>query len=120
MNLRIMYLRDSYTVGQNGDINAGQPVGCLAIKLNKDNDTLEYQMSVLNPEDKFSRKVARQVAIGRMTKPIVLSIAKDSTMHEISEQIMLDVAQNSKAPSRARKAARLWLKQNWYLPLYDE
>ncbi len=104
MSRRIMYLRSEN----------GHPVGCLAIQLARHTGTVSYQMSVLNPRDNFNRAVARQLALGRLLEePINLKINKEATMHDISEAVMKDIVKFYKsAPTRAIKAARLWVRQN--------
>lgn len=107
MNHRIQYLRD----------NKGQPVGCLAIgKDSKGN--IGYQYSVLNPLDRFNRLIAKRIATGRLAeKPIMLyknqSVPSDlRTKYRITQAIFLSMQNNKHVPSRARKAAKLWLKIN--------
>lgn len=105
MHPRIMFLRDG----------RGQPCGCLAINLDIENNNLSYQLSVLNPVDRFDRKMARHLALGRlMERPVTLRIRSDKklTMHHISLAVMHDVA-TSKAPGRAVKAALNWINQNF-------
>ena len=104
MDYRVMFLRSEQ----------GRPVGCLAIKLNRKARTLEYGVSVLNPADKFDRKVARQLAIGRMTEtPTTIGpVLYDLSMHEISRVVMLTISMDRTMPTRAVKAARLWLSTN--------
>ena len=109
MSRRIMYLRSEN----------GHPVGCLAIQLSDGNRTqISYQVSVLNPRDKFNRAVARQLAIGRLVEsPIKVNIYTGSShtaasMHDISEAVMTDIASSSKFPTRAVKSAKLWLRHN--------
>lgn len=102
MNSRIMFLRDSNY----------RPVGCVAISINRRDRVLNYQYSVLNPNDQFDRKMARHLALGRLVEaPVKVQYARGTSinMHLISEMVMLDIA-NSEAPSRAVKAARLWLR----------
>lgn len=108
MSRRIMYLRS----------DNGHPVGCLAIQVNSsDRSQVSYQLSVLNPKDQFNRSVARQLAIGRlMEEPIKISIRHNATMHDISEAVMEDILKYKDAPSRAIKAARLWVRQNIGMP----
>jgi hypothetical protein len=103
-NTRIQFLRDSQL----------HPVGCLAINLDLRNHRLTYQMSVLNPVDRFDRKVARQLALGRLVEaPIAVTLprGRELSMHDITEAVMRDVIR-SKAPGRARRAARNWMV-NW-------
>ncbi len=108
MEHRVQFLRDEN----------GQPVGCIAIRLSRDSgelhwDQVEYEVSVLNPLDKFDRAVARQLALGRMLdNPSVVRVPVNPTMYEISCAVMKGIARDSYFPSRARKAARIWLKQN--------
>lgn len=110
--IRYMYLRDE----NNG------PVGCLAIQLHRKKHYLEYQLSVLNPVDKrhpitgknlpFNRAVARQLAVGRLVEsPIEMYLPEDATMNEISLLVMQDLVDiRGYVPSRAIKAAKLWLR----------
>lgn len=103
MEHRIMYLRT----------RSGNPVGCLAIRLNPRTQFVEYQLSVLNPLDRFDRKVARQLALGRLAEtPITLRVPRNPTMYDISVAVMRDLSHTKTAPSRAIKAAKLWLDYN--------
>lgn len=101
MNSRIMFLRDANY----------RPVGCMAISIDSRNHRLNYQYSVLNPVDKFDRKMARHLALGRLVEtPITVPLPRNGevSMHLISECVMAHLA-GSNAPSRAVKAAQLWL-----------
>lgn len=100
-NYRVMYLR-------NVD---GHAIGCLAIQVNHKQAMLQYGYSVLNPADKFDRKVARQLALGRlMESPIEVSVMReDLNMHEITRSIMRSLVLSNKTPARAVRAAKLWL-----------
>jgi hypothetical protein len=114
MSKRIMYLR-----GQNG-----HPVGCLAIETNKQDSTIKYNMSVLNPEDKFSRALAKQIAEGRLEavartlKPSTrISPSGELTVHDVSYAVMNDIVTMGvgQFPARAVKAAKLWIKNHSHL-----
>jgi len=90
----------------------GQPVGCLAIGLDRKKHHAVYQLSVLNPADRFNRKMARHLALGRLMETpvsIPLQRGKDLTKHHISNVVMSHLAK-SKAPTRAVKAAKQWLR----------
>jgi len=92
------------------------PVGCLAIDFNAKKNQLKYQLSVLNPADRFDRKMARHLALGRMLEtPIHISNLKykasEMSLHYVFELVMNDLVQ-SNVPSRAKKAAHLWLTNN--------
>ena len=105
MNRRIMYLRTQ----------SGCPVGCIAINYKRGDKSLTYQVSVLNPNDKFDRAVARQLATGRLLeKPITISVEPDSTIHDISLSVMDHIAYTTdrSLPSRAIKCAKIWLNKN--------
>lgn len=103
MSRRIMYLRSEI----------GHPVGCLAIQLNRHDGQISYGLSVLNPRDRFNRAVARQLALGRLVEePFKVNISREATMHDISEAVMKDILKYKDAPTRAIKAARLWVRQN--------
>lgn len=111
MSQRIMFLRQDYGFGNTN------PVGCVAIELTeptpnaKPTRDIRYQVSVLNPSDKFDRAVARQLAKGRLLeKPfLVSSVPADVNIHEISEIVMTAIAFNVDVPLRARKAGARWL-----------
>jgi hypothetical protein len=111
MKTRIMYLRDN-----NNPQGRGNPVGCLAIGLDSvTNPTkVSYQLSVLNPADKFDRDLARLKAAARLEgKPIELSVSldKDFSSHEVASVVMNHLKNNKEAPARARRAANIWLKE---------
>ena len=101
MDYRIMFLR-------NG---ASHPIGCLAIQIDRKRSVLSYGFSVLNPADKFDRKVARQLALGRLLEsPVSIApIKADANMHEITRSVMKSLIVNRKTPARAVRAAKLWL-----------
>jgi hypothetical protein len=110
MNHRIMYLRD----------RNGNPVGCIAIKLHRhveyDRCLVEYQVSVLNPLDRFDRATARQLALGRMVEaPLTVRVPADPTMFEVSSEVMRDIVSDSGQPTRARDAAKRWLRNNQHI-----
>jgi hypothetical protein len=104
MEYRVMYLRGS---------KHHNPVGCAVISMDRRRTYVDYQISVLNPKDKFDRKVARQLAIGRwMENPIRVLLPKNANMHTVSEMVMRDLVGRKGAPARAVKAAENWLHYN--------
>lgn len=113
MNYRVMYLRDSYSENMfTMKMNPGAPIGCVVIKVNRADGELEYQLSVLNPQDRFDREVARSLALGRLTElPMYIPINRNANMHDITEAVMRDIAEGG-FPSRAVKSAKLWLRTN--------
>lgn len=112
MDTRIMFLRNA----PHPDHRLGSPCGCLAISVDRRNHRLSYQYSVLNPADQFNRKLARQLAIGRLVEsPITIACPRSEnlSMHNISWIVMSHLA-GSKAPVRAIKAANNWLDAALY------
>lgn len=104
MENRIMFLRTK----------SGSPEGCLAITINQSTKLVEYQYSVINAsKDVFDRKTARELAVGRLFEnPITVRLRDSFTMYNISAAVMKNLSRRKAAPSRAVKAAKLWLKQN--------
>jgi len=103
MNRRVMFLR-------NVD---KKPVGCVVISVDRHLKKIEYQISTLNPADKFDRQVARLLATGRLVEsPYRLRLPDRANMHKISESVMRDIAQKKTLPSRSVKAAKGWLALN--------
>jgi hypothetical protein len=101
MDFRIMYLRN----------NKKQPIGCLAVKLDRAKGLAFYNFSIQNPIDDFDRSIGRQLALGRMVEsPLSVKIEKDANMHEVSYSIMTDLIKRDVSPIRAVKAAKHWLK----------
>lgn len=99
-NLRVMYLK-----GKNGT-----RVGCLVFSVDRKTNRASYQLSVLNPLDSFNKEVARQLAFGRLIDcPVTVSVAGAENMHAVAKSIMRSILKSNKAPSRAIKAAKLWL-----------
>lgn len=104
-NFRVMYLRDKKRQG----------IGCIAMRVVKHEARIEYQLSVLNPLDHFSKPVARELAIGRLlSRPLAVSLPYSPTTHDISEAVMEAIKCGRGLPTRARKAASLWLRSNSY------
>src|SRR5579885_1359020 len=114
---RVMYLRSSYPV-VNGMLTSGSPVGCVAIRVR--GRKVDIGLSVLNPQDPFDRKVARELAAFLLNdKPTTLTVvglaSTELNMHDITEAVMVHLASEKDVPSRARKAARVWLETFSYL-----
>lgn len=105
MTERTMFLRDK----------SGNPVGCLAIVIVPNSDQVKYNFSVANlDQDVFERDTARSMAIGRVvTSPLTVRLPKKNfNMFDISRAVMKNLSRREGTPSRAVKAAKLWLKQN--------
>lgn len=105
-NYKIMFLRGSNNF----------PVGCVAFFSSRNSAsnslTINYQVSTLNPSDAFDRRVARQLAIGRLVeRPIVISTAlhNNSSYNDTVNLIMKDMINRSEIPNRSREAAIKWV-----------
>ena len=102
MSKRIMYLRDA----------TYHPVGCIAMVIDRTKERAEYQVSVLNPQDQFDRKTARLLCLERLVDhPITVRITGNGSFHTIAQAVMEDLIK-SKCPSRAVRAAKLWMRLN--------
>jgi hypothetical protein len=106
MSTRIIYLRSAN----------GAAIGCVAFDSSKTSSVLKYQVSIQNPRDKFSRSLARQIALGRLIEsPFSLDAVQEGTIHDVVSKIMKDITQTEGTktfPARAVSAAKLWLKSN--------
>ena len=95
-NCRIMFLRNK----------VGRPIGCLAILLDRQMQSIKYQLSVLNPLDIFNKEIAKNIAIGRLDKkPFHIKMEPNTN---INWTVMSHLFNNKNAPTRARKAAKHW------------
>ena len=91
----------------------GRPVGCIAISSSKNERDFNYQISVQNPKDKFSKPLARQLALGRLEEsPIEIKNVSHENIHDISRAVMKDILNSKNMPARAIKSAKNWLKNN--------
>ena len=108
MDYRVQYLKDEN----------GRYVGCIAIREHLAHKgaksvLVEYRVSTLNPSDTFDKEVARQLAIGRAVEaPYTVRVTAGANLYEISQTIMKDIAGDSTATSRTRRAAKSWLRKN--------
>jgi len=107
MEHRVQYLKDAN----------GHYVGCIAIREHEAAPgerfaLVEYRVSVRNPEDEFDKDVARQLALGRMVEaPYTVRVPAHPNLHEVSAAIMKDITRDVGVPSRAKRAAKLWLRR---------
>ncbi len=101
---KIMFLRSK---------DHNHPVGCIAIRLRgikHDNVDIQYQLSTLSPTDRFDRKLARQLALGRLIEsPITVSNVNASTIHHLVKAIMQHISESFVFPKRSKAAAKHWL-----------
>ena len=113
-NVRFMYVRDANY----------SPVGCLAIRVIRSKNRVEYGLSVRNPVDgvdfngrskPFDRMLAQDSAELRLdSNPQQAFIPKDATQHDISRAVLQDIIAKRKAPARAIRFAKSWLTATEY------
>lgn len=103
-NTRIMYLRDKNR----------RPIGCVAMHLHSKRRTVRFQVSTWNPVEDFDKAFGRQLALGRMvdTPSIVRSSEGFNDMYQVTLNVMQSIANGKDYPSRARRAAQRWLREN--------
>ena len=90
----------------------GSPIGCVAF--NQDGIYLDYQVSVINPIDKFNREVSRSLAVGRLlSQPHTAYLSSaNASKHDLIRKVMQTIERVPELPSRARRAAHRWLRDN--------
>lgn len=82
-------------------------VGCVASE--KKLDAIYFAVSAHNPKDQYNPEAAREVATGRLKAGKIAGTVTQET--GIKEQIMAQIKVDKKLPSRARNAARLWIRK---------
>lgn len=109
----------------------GNPIGCVASQLDRENNKLLFNFSLTNNEhDRFDRHLARKVAIGRLEKqPFVVEIdatkisalglhkyimdffVNNSNLVDSKTKFNLDStpAKVPEVPYRLKKLAKTWL-----------
>jgi hypothetical protein len=109
-NVRFLYLRNV----------RGNAFACLAVSLDRKNNSISYGLSTCNPHDKFDKSLAKRIASSRLDKqPSVIEYVRlaDITCHEITRHVMYTVMNDRPvfdhegAPQKVRIAARLWLSK---------
>lgn len=110
MSHRHLYLRD-YTKPNK------HPVGCVVVEVDEAANQIRYAFSACSPLDKFSSKVARDKAAGRLIQsPTVLEGNAGAPYHDVMRRVMEHIVQsnsqqgrNIKRSSIAYVAAQAWL-----------
>jgi hypothetical protein len=123
-----MYVRD----------NNFQPNGCIAIKVDRSRNRVEFGLSVIHPKDsvdnkgrkiRFDRQKAQELSAVRLVEaPERAYVSSGATQHEITEAVMKAIVA-SDAPSRAVRFAKNWLhyvgivrgvySEERYLPMFN-
>lgn len=87
-----------------------QPVGCLALQYDRDTGNVRYQVSTLNPHDRFNRDVGRKIAEGRLlSKGLDVKTAPELNFHAVCKTVLQDMEVRKSLPTRTVKAASSWL-----------
>ncbi len=98
-----------------------QPLACLAFRdyfscydSNESTSTIEWGISIVNPQDRFSKKLARQIAIGRMVEsPCIIKANfydKAPNISNLITEIMSNLSVNKEMPKRITRRASKILK----------
>jgi hypothetical protein len=107
-NYKFVYLRQAPTPSNK----KGEPVGCVAFTL--DGDVLNFGVSVQHPSDAFDVKKAKGLALQRLIKAPNPSTFKSETdpvdSNVVIHHVMTLLVSTSGLPTRARKAAKMWLR----------
>ena len=86
----------------------GVPVGCVAFRDVYGKDTLihvEYGFSVHNPSDTWNRKLARQIAIGRMVEsPFRIKGDPTWNISRTIQEVVMDISRQN-VPKRIKREA---------------
>lgn len=92
--VRYFYLRDRHD----------QPIACVAAMYFQKDKRLSYGLSVRNPLDHFNRKVARELAAGRLALygvPLDLSDEPEVNCHTITRRILKDLLYTNQLSSKS-------------------
>jgi len=102
MDYRFMFLRT----------DSGFPVACVAMKYSKAG-MVTYGVSTQHPKDRFNRKLARDLALGRLVSSpwIAVVLGQNPSAHDISRAVVSDLLKKAVLPSRTYSAAKKWLKK---------
>jgi len=103
-NVRFMYLRN----------NAGVPEACVAYRVDESfgNGHVSFGLSVHNPADKWDRRVARYMAAGALLLEPSFTFVADND--RTTNTVATAVATLGGFPTRAKKAAKIWLRTAAY------
>jgi hypothetical protein len=115
-NYNVMYLRARPSFPHT----KGQPVGCIVYD-NEGKSAVQWQISILNPVDHFHRELSRSLAIGRFVeRPYTVFVNGPHNKHDTIRAILREIAVDHSIPSRARRAASLWIKVNTFADIPTE
>lgn len=120
-HVRFFYLRNAPPArNQKGD-----PYACIIMRVNPEQEQVEYQFSVCNPRDTFKREIAHKACLARLEKnarSLKYPAVKSASCHDITRVVLSDIANDCDritsldpftvergAPMRARKGAQDWL-----------
>jgi hypothetical protein len=115
-NIRYIYIRDS----------KWEPQGCIALRVSRSKNRVEYGLSVRNPLDakdghgrsvKFNRRLAQQMATKRLLDIDFSNgsngrayIPTDATQNDVSFAVLCDIIASGCAPTRAVRFAKARIK----------
>ena len=103
---------------RNYDTPNKQPLGCVAMRVDRVKGEICYAVSVCSPKDKWNSKVARDKAAGRLIKaPNMVQVKVPEGWNDITKLIMEDIVKNNKEQEQGRsylafEAATSWLTRD--------
>lgn len=113
-DFKYIYLRDKeLSLGEN---RRGFPVACIAILVDRNANEIHYGLATVHPDDRsshYNRENGKALAVGRlMLRHNVLEMPKKTyvSMRDVTRMIMADIAKQKDSPTRAKKAAKRWMK----------
>ena len=111
-NIRYMYVRDA----------KWEPIGCVAISLDRSKNRARYGLSMRHPKDalnskgrrvRFDRSQAQELALNNMVcERKTAYITSEANMHEVTAAVCKDIIARGSASTSAIKFAKRWLSVN--------
>lgn len=94
--MKFFYLRDE----------SRNPIGLVAS--HKVGEWIEFAISTWNPKDKFDKKIAKEVAVGRLKNNDSYLVRGGEKVKTRIMKVLVDPGYRL-MPRKARKAAQLWI-----------
>lgn len=122
-HFRFLYLRDSIKSTRTDLTNKtvtsrGFPVACIAIRIDRNSNTIYYGVSTVHPKDKnadYDRALARELAVGRLIltkKTVQYQGFKYNSLHDLMRLLVTHLISDKSLPKQTRKALMNWVKDD--------
>jgi hypothetical protein len=110
---RIYYLRNDKNIRlkPNGEFTKGNPIGVIVSEIDRETNTIRYELACVHKRDHFVKRRGFDIAYGRLLKQPFIIQGVPKTGHEITTRIMNDIFANDRGTYAARKLAREWLEK---------